>query len=185
MNKKRAIPFIALTLVILVSSGLYEFLTLPHPTEVVPDQEASKLISKFTDSTNTTVNLSYLGSSESVLVGLDAANNVGSTLMTSSTIFSIKTFQNVDFPLSGLTYTVTNVFMNYSNSNRSLLPLSGTPIYKSYCIESQTQYYAYGIPGNYKVTYYVHVTAIAEIGILHLKGPTQVAALTFNINVTS
>jgi len=183
MNIRRILLIILVLVILIASSTAYEYYTSPHSISVMPQKEAYQLISESTDSTNTTTNLSYLGSSETVLMGLDIPKEIGAFEYFGINIFAIKTSQKINSPLTGLTYKINSVYLNYSYHNNTL-PSPLEIIYKSPGIENIYRY-EYGTPGNYTLRFYVHITPVAEIGILHFMGNSVVIMVTVNVKITN
>lgn len=183
MNKRRILLIIFVLVILIVPSTAYEYYTSPHSISVMPQKKAYQSINKSTDSTNTTTTLSYLGSSETVLIGLDTPKEIGAFEYFGITIFAIKTSQKINSPLTGLTYKINSVYLNYSYYNNTL-PSPLKIIYNSSGIENIYRY-EYGTSGNYTLRFYVHITPVAEIGILHFLGNSVVKMVTINVKITN
>lgn len=156
--------------------------TLPHINTVVPSDKAYKIINDSTDSTTATANLSFLGSAESVLLGLDSETILNTSYYYGIPISAIKISQKVDFPLTGINFLIRGVTLNYGKSNSSL---SLVTITNKGNIVQYLYSYLPSIPGNYTLTFYVHITTIGIIGIYHFKGNTVTEKLTINVRIYS
>ena len=179
MIKKKFLWVGIVLFVVLAPTCVYEYYTLPQPISVMSEKSALGLIKNNSDSTTALANLSAFGSNESVLIGADAAKNVGVAEYSGISIFVIKISQNVNFPSTGISYVINYVDLKYGDSN-STLP---TPVSTKYTGSgSENIYkYEYGIAGNFTLTYYVHITPIAEIGIFHF--PSKAITVNVSVNV--
>ncbi len=185
MNKKRTkkISIIILVLaLILVPFSAYEYSTLPHSISAMPQENAYKLINNSIDSSNATAALSYLGSSETVMVGLDLQKNISSGAYYGPVLYVVKTSQKIGAPLTGLTYEISSVNMKYGSYNCTLSQF-GTNYNNTY-IESLYSC-TFDILGNYTLTFYIHLTPVGEIGFLHFAGNSVVAKLSINVTVSN
>jgi len=182
MNKKKIILIILILVILVVPSVTYEYYTYPHPTSVMSLEKAYVLLNNSTDSKLTTFNLSYLGSRESVIIGVDASKYSSSSVYFGLLLFAIKFSEKVNAPLTGMTYQINNVYVSYSKSMPSELPSPTKTIYMNSGVENVYSY-EYGISGNFTLTFYVHITPIGMIGPFHFNGNTVIENVTMNVKI--
>ncbi|MGC8674151.1 MAG: hypothetical protein ACP5TI_03370 [Thermoprotei archaeon] len=182
MNKRKIIFIILILVVLIVPSVAYEYDTFPHSTSVMPLEKAYELLNNSTDSTNTTFNLSYLGSRESVIAGVDAPKFRSSTVYFGLLLFAIKTSEKINAPLTGMTYQINNVYVSYNGSNLAELPHPKETIYMDSGIEN-VYTYEYGVSGNFTLTFYVQIIPIGVIGPFHFDGNAVTERVNINVHV--
>ena len=183
MIKKKFLWVVIVLFLLLAPTCVYEYYTLPQPILVMSEKSALGLIKNNSDSTTAIANLSAFGSNESVLIGADAAKNVGVTEYLGISIFVIKISQNVNFPLTGISYVINYVDLKYGDSN-STLPTPVSTRHLGSGLENIYKY-EYGIAGNFTLTYYIHITSIAEIGIFHFPSETITANVSVNVAISN
>lgn len=181
MNKRKIIFIILILIILLVPSFAYEYDTSPHLTSVMPLEKAYELLNNSTDSTNTTFNLNYLGSRESVIVGLDAPKFSSSTVYFGLLLFTIKISEKVNAPLTGMTYEINNVYIKYNDSNLTELSHPDETIYTDSGIEN-VYTCEYGVSGNLTLTFYVQIIPIGVIGPFHFDGNTMTEKVNINVH---
>lgn len=182
MNKRKLISIILILIILIVPSVTYEYYTSPQTISVMPLEKAYELLNNSTDSTNTTFNLSYLGSRESVIIGLDASKFGSSTVYFGLLLFAMKVSEKINDPLTGLTYKINNVYVKYNESNLSELPPPTETKYMVSGIEN-VYTYEYGISRNFNLTFYVHITPIGVIGPFHFNGNTVTEKVNINVQI--
>lgn len=94
-----------------------------------------------------------------------------------------KISQNVNFLLTGLSYVVNHVSLKYDDLN-STLPSPVRTKYTGSGLEN-IYMYEYDIPGSFTLTFYVHITPIAELGIFHFPSETVTANVSVDVAISS
>jgi len=97
-------------------------------------------------------------------------------------ISAFKISQKVDFPFTGINFLIKGVTLDYGKSNSSL---SLVIITNKVNIFHYLYSYFPIIPGNYTLTFYVHITTIGIICIYNFKGNTVKEKLTINVRIYS
>jgi len=182
MNNRKIIFIILILIILIVPSVAYEYDTFPHSTSVMPLEKAYELLNNSTDSTNITFNLSYLGSRESVIVGLNIPKFSSSTVYFGLLLFAIKISEKINAPLTGMTYRINNVYIRYNDSNLTQLPHPKETIYMDGGIEN-VYTYEYGVSGNFTLTFYVQIIPISVIGPFHFDGNTVTEKVNINVHI--
>jgi len=184
MNKKKIIFIILILAILIVPSVTYEYYTYPHPTSVMPLEKAYELLNNSTDSKKTTFNLSYLGSRESVVIGIDAPEYGSSNVYFGLLLYAIKSDEKINAPLTGMTYEINNVYLSYNESIPSELSRPTETTYMNSGIENVYSW-EYGISGNFTLTFYVQITPIGIIGPFHFNGKPVTENVTMNVQVAN
>lgn len=184
MNRKKIILILLVLFILVVPPVTYEYYTFPHSISVMPLEKAYDLLNSSTDSTTTTFNLSYMGSRESVIIGLDTSKFATPTVLFGLILFAIKVSEKINAPLTGLTYQINNVYVRYNESNLSELPHPSKTTYMNSGIEN-VYTFSYPFSGNFTLTFYVNVTPIGVIGPFHFNGNTVTEKVTVNVEISN
>ena len=184
MNKMKIILIILIIVVLIVPSVAYEYYTYSHPISAMPMKDAYAFLNNNTDSTLTNFNLSYLGSRESVVIGIDAPEYGSSNVYFGLLLYAIKSNEKINAPLTGMTYKINTVYLSYNESMPSELSRPTETTYMNSGIEN-VYTCEYGISGNLTLTFYVQITPIGFIGPFHFNGKPVTENVTMNVQVTN
>ena len=170
-------------MILIIPSVVYEDYTYPHSTSVMPLKKAYSFININTDSTNATFNLTYLGSRESIIIGVDTSKLATPFVFFGLLIFSVKDYEKINTPLTGMTYQIDSVKVRYNESSLQELPAPTQTINLNTVIENVYSC-EYGFSGNFTLTYYISVTPIGIIGLFHFNGKevTEKVSIYVKIN---
>jgi hypothetical protein len=182
MKRRKILLIFLVPMILIIPKVVYEDYTVPHSNSVMPLKKAYGFINTNTDSTNTTFNLTSLGSRESIIVGVDTSKLATPFIFFGLLIFSVKDYEKINTPLTGMTYQIDKVRVRYNESSTQELPVPTQIIYLTTGIEN-VYLCEYGFSGNFTLTYFINITPIGINGPFHFNGKEVTEKVNIDVKV--
>ena len=178
-RKLKSVIVVSLFVAASLSFLVIEYATEPTNTSVVSQSQVKELIAPGVPF-NKTVELSSFGDSELIHIAFYPLNRTIWGYSGPTMLEMFKTSQNLDSPLSSITFLLVSLKETMQNNTIELHPYetnsNGALIRYSYTVLYQT-------PGNYTVNFAITIRPLVEWGPIHIGGTSTTIDITQNLTV--
>ncbi len=182
MNRKKYFSAILISLAIVCTTFLfYEYKTVPLNTTTVPFSDARNVSGTLSPLAKN-ITIRYLGNSETIFLVLSASNDTKTSSGNYIIVSTVKIQQQVKFPYSSITSTISNLSSNFDGITLNY----ETPSFSGSTSQKIAELYnvPFSVPGNYTVRYTIGIKPIIEIGFLHFTGKVKLISFNSTLVVT-